>query len=96
MRPGPTRPCGWPCARRCRDTGCGVRPTNRYGVAPARISHATVVVRDTGAAAVPGTMRELTFDGAGEVTLPPGADLRSCYRAMAAAVRLGSLAGSGC
>jgi lysophospholipase L1-like esterase len=54
-----------------------VRLTNRYGVAPARISHATVAVRDTGAAAVPGTMRELTFDGAEAVTLPPGADLRS-------------------
>lgn len=54
-----------------------VRLANRYGVAPARISHATVAVRATGAAAVPGTMRELTFDGAKQVTLRPGADLRS-------------------
>lgn len=54
-----------------------VRLSNRYGVSPTRISHATVAVRDAGPAAVAGTMRELTFGGEDEVTLAPGADLSS-------------------
>lgn len=54
-----------------------VRLSHRYGETATRIGHATVAVRDTGAAAVPGTMRGLSFGGRRAVTLDPGRDLTS-------------------
>ncbi|SDP30823.1 Lysophospholipase L1 [Actinopolyspora xinjiangensis] len=49
-----------------------VRLSNVFGTAPLRIGHATVAERSEGAAAVPGTVRELTFDGRSEVEIPAG------------------------
>lgn len=58
--------------------------SNRYGATPLpdgtpplRVRAATIARRATGAALVPGTVRALTFRGAPEVTLAPGADLVS-------------------
>ena len=54
-----------------------VRLSHRYGESPARIAHATVALRDQDAAAVPGTVRSLTFGGERETTLEPGRDVVS-------------------
>lgn len=54
-----------------------IRLSNRYGAGTARISSATVGVRSQGAAIVPGTLRKLTFDGAGSVDLAAGTDRSS-------------------
>lgn len=52
-----------------------VRLSNRYGTAPVRIAGATVAASAGGAAVKPGTLRELTVDGAPSFAVPPGADL---------------------
>nr|WP_245246739.1 GDSL-type esterase/lipase family protein [Streptomyces lonarensis] len=62
-----------------RPTGGGtaVRVTlsNRYGATPLRLSHVTVALAAAGGpAAVPETMRRLSFDGAGEVSIPAGGE----------------------
>lgn len=49
-----------------------IRLSHGYGDAPAEIASATVARRSTGASAVEGTVRPLTFDGATSVTLQPG------------------------
>ena len=54
-----------------------VRLSHRYGETATRIGHATVAVRDAGASALPGTMRELRFGGRRAVTLDPGRELTS-------------------
>ena len=54
-----------------------VRLSHRYGDSSARVSHATVARRDHDAAAVPGTMRTLTFGGRRAVTIGPGHDVTS-------------------
>ncbi|MEV0400366.1 SGNH/GDSL hydrolase family protein [Actinoallomurus sp. NPDC050550] len=54
-----------------------IRLSNRFGTEPLTLGHATVAVRAgaDGAAAVPGTMREVTFHGARSASVPAGADL---------------------
>lgn len=54
-----------------------VRLSNRYGATAAHLSSATVGVRASGAAIVPGTLRRLTFGGSRAVDLAAGADVRS-------------------
>jgi lysophospholipase L1-like esterase len=54
-----------------------VRFTNAFGTTPLRIGHASVAVRATGAAVVPGSLRELTFHGRRSVTIPAGRELFS-------------------
>ncbi|MCE7000966.1 SGNH/GDSL hydrolase family protein [Saccharothrix sp. S26] len=54
-----------------------VRLTNAFGTTPLRVGRATVAVQAAGDAAVPGTMRALTFDGKRAVTVPPGRELFS-------------------
>lgn len=52
-----------------------VRLTNAYGSRPLVIRHATVALADGGGpAAVAGTMRDVTFGGSGQVTIPVGAE----------------------
>ncbi|WP_103338516.1 SGNH/GDSL hydrolase family protein [Amycolatopsis sp. CA-126428] len=50
-----------------------VRVTNSFGARSLRIGHVTVARQGDGAAAVPGTVRELTFGGRRSVILAPGA-----------------------
>ncbi|WP_043686874.1 SGNH/GDSL hydrolase family protein [Streptomyces xylophagus] len=52
-----------------------VRLTNRLGTAPLRLDAVTVALRETGADAVPGSMRTATFNGSGTATIPAGEDL---------------------
>jgi lysophospholipase L1-like esterase len=54
-----------------------VRLTNAFGTRPVRIGHASVAVRGSAAAAVPGTVRELTFDGRQDPIIPGGRELFS-------------------
>ena len=55
-------------------TSARVTFSNLYGRRPLTLTHATIAVADTpnSAAARPGTMRRLTFDGAPTVVVPPG------------------------
>ncbi|WP_460351005.1 SGNH/GDSL hydrolase family protein [Actinoallomurus acanthiterrae] len=54
-----------------------IRLSNRFGTEPLTLGHATVAVRagEDGAAAVPGTMREVTFHGARSASVLAGTDL---------------------
>ncbi|MFE9746914.1 SGNH/GDSL hydrolase family protein [Saccharothrix saharensis] len=54
-----------------------VRVTNAFGTTPLRVGRATVAVQASGDAAVPGTLRALTFKGKPSVTVPPGRELFS-------------------
>ncbi|TQM85102.1 lysophospholipase L1-like esterase [Saccharothrix saharensis] len=54
-----------------------VRVTNAFGTTPLRVGRATVAVQASGDAAVPGTVRALTFKGRPSVTVPPGRELFS-------------------
>ncbi|MFH8292732.1 SGNH/GDSL hydrolase family protein [Streptomyces sp. NPDC018059] len=54
-----------------------IRLSNRYGASPLRIESATVARTKKGAAVEKGSVRRLTFDGKGSVTIPAGADLAS-------------------
>ncbi|MEE1937910.1 SGNH/GDSL hydrolase family protein [Streptomyces sp. TRM 70361] len=56
-----------------------VRLSNLFGTRPLVVAHATVALAATpgGPAAVPGTMRRLTFGTHPEVTVPAGAELTS-------------------
>ncbi|MER7643667.1 SGNH/GDSL hydrolase family protein [Streptomyces sp. NPDC126522] len=54
-----------------------VRLTNRLGTAPLRLDAVTVALRESGADAVPGSMRAVTFAGVTAVTIPAGEDLVS-------------------
>ncbi|MDT3396612.1 SGNH/GDSL hydrolase family protein [Streptomyces sp. B1866] len=51
-----------------------IEVSNLYGTAPLPVTHATVALAavPSGPAAVPGTMRRLTFGGRPAVTVPPG------------------------
>src|SRR5690606_18727442 len=49
-----------------------VRITNTFGTTALRVDHASVAVQGSGAAAAPGTMRELTFAGRPSVTVAAG------------------------
>lgn len=54
-----------------------VHLSNRYATTPADLGPVTVAVRATGADAVPGTVRSLTFQGKHAFTLAAGADVVS-------------------
>lgn len=54
-----------------------IRLSNRYGASPLRIESATVARTTKGAAVEKDSVRRLTFDGKGSVTIPAGADLSS-------------------
>lgn len=54
-----------------------VRLSNAYGKTPLRLTGATVAKSAGGAALRPGTVRPLRFGGAGQATLPAGAELSS-------------------
>ncbi len=54
-----------------------IRLTNTFGTQAMQVGHASVAVRSSGAAAVPGTVRELTFGGQTTVTIAAGADALS-------------------
>ncbi|MFI2781476.1 SGNH/GDSL hydrolase family protein [Streptomyces sp. ALB3] len=54
-----------------------VRLTNTFGTRPVSVEHVTVAVQRSGAAAVPGTLRTLTFDGRERTTVAAGEDLFS-------------------
>ncbi|WP_399935536.1 SGNH/GDSL hydrolase family protein [Streptomyces kanamyceticus] len=54
-----------------------IRLSNRYGASPLRIESATVARTKKGAAVEKDSVRRLTFDGKGSVTIPAGADLAS-------------------
>lgn len=54
-----------------------VHLTNRFRPLPLTIAHATVALRSDGAGVQPDSLRTLTFDGAQDVTLAPGADIVS-------------------
>ncbi len=54
-----------------------VRLSNTFGTQDMLIGHATVAVQSAGAAAVPGTVRNLTFGGQSSVTIAAGADALS-------------------
>ncbi|MBU2664397.1 SGNH/GDSL hydrolase family protein [Actinoplanes bogorensis] len=66
-----------------------VRLSNRFGTGPVRLGHVTVALsahtggrRDGGndpsdGTAVPGTLRDATFGGRGDVTVPAGGDILS-------------------
>jgi lysophospholipase L1-like esterase len=49
-----------------------IRLTNTFGSTPMSISRASVAVQSSGAAAVPGSLRELTFHGRHAVTIAAG------------------------
>jgi lysophospholipase L1-like esterase len=51
-----------------------VRVTNAFGTAPLTVSAASVAIAGTGAATVPGTMRQLRFGGHPGIAVPPGAE----------------------
>lgn len=54
-----------------------VRFTNRFGDTPVVIADAAVSIEGSGAAAVAGTERRLTFMGEHSITIPPRADVYS-------------------
>ncbi|MFH9616529.1 SGNH/GDSL hydrolase family protein [Streptomyces pratensis] len=54
-----------------------VRLANTFGTRPVSVDHVTVALQRSGAAAVPGTLRTLTFDGRRGTTIAAGEDLFS-------------------
>ncbi|ROP42550.1 SGNH/GDSL hydrolase family protein [Saccharothrix texasensis] len=54
-----------------------VRLTNAFGATPLRVGRATVAVQQAGDAAVPGTVRTMTFKGRRDVTVPAGREVFS-------------------
>jgi len=54
-----------------------VHLSNAFGAAPLTFGHVTVAVQGSGPDAVPGTLRSLTFGGAGSVVVPAGAEALS-------------------
>jgi lysophospholipase L1-like esterase len=54
-----------------------VELSNRFGTQPVTFGRATAALQQSGATVVPGTERQLTFDGEPSVTLQPGEELRS-------------------
>ena len=54
-----------------------IRLSNAFGTAPLTIGDASVAVAETGAQTVPGTMRQLQFNGQTGVTIPVGAEVVS-------------------
>jgi lysophospholipase L1-like esterase len=54
-----------------------VRLSNAFGTAPLTVGDASVAVDETGAETVPGTTRQLQFDGSASVTIPVGAEVLS-------------------
>lgn len=54
-----------------------IRLSNTFGTAPLTIGDASVAVAETGAETVPGTMRQLRFDGQTSVTIPIGQEVTS-------------------
>ncbi|HEX6526621.1 MAG TPA: SGNH/GDSL hydrolase family protein [Streptosporangiaceae bacterium] len=54
-----------------------IRLTNTFGTQAMLVGHASVAVQSSGATAVPGTVRQLTFGGQTSVTLAAGADALS-------------------
>ncbi|MGC9666263.1 SGNH/GDSL hydrolase family protein [Planosporangium sp. 12N6] len=60
-----------------------IRLTNTFGTRAVHIGRTTVAVRSSGADAVPGTMRTLTFGGRPDVTIPAGAQVFSDPTALA-------------
>lgn len=54
-----------------------VRLTNAFGTLPMRVTHASVAVQSADAAAVPGTVRALSFGGAPAITIAAGAEALS-------------------
>jgi lysophospholipase L1-like esterase len=51
--------------------------SNAFGTTPLTFGHVTVAVAASGPDAVPGTLRSLTFGGAGSVVVPNGAEVLS-------------------
>ena len=49
-----------------------IRLSNAFGTAPLTVGDASVAVAETGAETVPGTMRQLQFNGQASVTIPVG------------------------
>ncbi len=62
-----------------------VRFTNEFGLDPVTISDAHVAMSAGGGAIQPGSDRPITFGGAAEVNIPPGAEIFSDPIALAAA-----------
>ncbi|MGW1540493.1 SGNH/GDSL hydrolase family protein [Streptomyces sp. NPDC002309] len=60
-------------------TGARITLSNLYGRLPLTLTRATIALAagDDGAAAAPGTMRRLTFDGLPTVVIPPGEQVTS-------------------
>ncbi|HWU12187.1 MAG TPA: SGNH/GDSL hydrolase family protein [Streptomyces sp.] len=54
-----------------------VRLANTFGTRPVSVDRVTVALQQSGAAAVPGTLRTLTFDGRRGTTITAGEDLFS-------------------
>jgi len=54
-----------------------IRLSNAFGTAPLTIGDASIAVAETGAETVPGTMRQLQFNGQTSVTIPAGAEVVS-------------------
>jgi lysophospholipase L1-like esterase len=54
-----------------------IRLSNAFGTRPLTIGDASVAVAETGAETVPGTMRQLQFNGQTTVTIPVGAEVVS-------------------
>lgn len=54
-----------------------VRLSNAFGTQAVQVAHATVAADETGASAVPGSVRTLTFGGSQAVTLVAGGDALS-------------------
>jgi lysophospholipase L1-like esterase len=54
-----------------------IRLSNAFGTAPLTIGDASVAVAETGAETVPGTMRQLQFNGQTSVTIPVGQEVTS-------------------
>jgi lysophospholipase L1-like esterase len=54
-----------------------IRLSNEFGAAPLRIAAASLALRQSGAAIVPGSGRELRFDGQREIAIPPGGSVQS-------------------
>jgi lysophospholipase L1-like esterase len=54
-----------------------IRLSNAFGTAPLTIGDASVAIAETGAQTVPGTMRQLQFNGQTSVTIPIGAEVVS-------------------